>query len=36
VLDAWQTYVSEHNDGRGVVLIGHSQGTDYLKRLIAE
>src|SRR5262245_2725851 len=36
VLDAWQTYVSEQNYGRGVVLIGHSQGTDYLKRLIAE
>jgi Protein of unknown function (DUF3089) len=36
VLDAWQTYVSEHNDGRGFVLVGHSQGTDYLKRLIAE
>lgn len=36
VLDAWQTYVSQHNDGRGVVLIGHSQGTGHLINLIAE
>jgi hypothetical protein len=36
VLDAWRTYVSRYNDGRGVVLISHSQGTDYLKRLIDE
>ncbi len=34
VLDAWRTYISQHNDGRGVVLIGHSQGTDHLQRLI--
>ena len=26
VLDAWKTYLKEDNDGRGVVLIGHSQG----------
>jgi hypothetical protein len=36
VLDAWQTYVNEHNDGRGVVLIGHSQGAGMLRRLVAE
>jgi hypothetical protein len=36
VLDAWQTYISQYNDGRGVVLIGHSQGTGHLGRLIAE
>jgi hypothetical protein len=36
VLDAWRTYVSRYKDGRGVVLIGHAQGTDYLKRLIDE
>jgi hypothetical protein len=36
VLDAWKTYISQDNDGRGVVLIGHSQGSGHLGRLIAE
>jgi hypothetical protein len=36
VLDAWKTYVSQDNEGRGVVLIGHSQGSGHLQRLIAE
>jgi hypothetical protein len=36
VLDAWQTYVSQWNEGRGVILIGHSQGTGHLSKLIAE
>jgi hypothetical protein len=36
VVDAWRTYVSQHNDGRGVVLMGHSQGSGYLIRLIAD
>ncbi len=36
VLDAWKTYVTTWNDGRGVILIGHSQGMGHLKRLIAE
>jgi DUF3089 family protein len=36
VLDAWQTYISQYNEGRGVVLIGHSQGTGHLINLIAE
>jgi hypothetical protein len=36
VLDAWQTYISQYNEGRGVVLIGHSQGTGHLGRLLAE
>jgi hypothetical protein len=35
-VDAWRTYVSQHNDGRGVVLIGHSQGAGHLNRLIGE
>lgn len=35
VLDAWQTYISQHNEGRGVILIGHSQGTGMLNQLIA-
>ncbi len=36
VRDAWRTYLADHNGGRGVVLIGHSQGSGVLKRLIAE
>ena len=33
---AWRTYLRRYNHGRGVVLIGHSQGTLVLRRLIAE
>jgi hypothetical protein len=36
VVDAWKTYVVEENEGRGVVLIGHSQGAGVLRRLITE
>jgi hypothetical protein len=36
VLAAWTQYLSNDNHGRGVVLIGHSQGTILLQRLIAE
>jgi DUF3089 family protein len=36
VLRAWRTYLRKYNRGRGVVLIGHSQGTFVLRRLIAE
>ncbi|MBX3313330.1 MAG: DUF3089 domain-containing protein [Actinobacteria bacterium] len=36
VLDAFRTYMAEDNDGRGFVLIGHSQGTGMLNRLIQE
>ena len=36
VLDAWKTYVQEANDGRGVVVIGHSQGASLLRRLLTE
>lgn len=32
---AWRAYLDTHNDGRGVVLIGHSQGAGLLARLIA-
>ena len=35
VLAAWQDYLAHYNDGRGVVFIGHSQGTMMLTRLIA-
>jgi Protein of unknown function (DUF3089) len=36
VLDAWHHYRSNLNQGRPFVLIGHSQGTGMLKRLIQE
>jgi hypothetical protein len=36
VLDAWNYYLKNDNNGRGVVLIGHSQGAMILTRLIAE
>ncbi len=32
---AWQHYLANDNQGRGVVLIGHSQGAGLLTRLIA-
>src|SRR5262249_3201041 len=31
---AWRTYLKKYNQGRGVVLIGHSQGTFVLRELI--
>jgi Protein of unknown function (DUF3089) len=34
VRDAWRDYLARHNRGRGVVLIGHSQGTYMLRELI--
>ena len=30
VLGSWQTYMRDHNNGRGVVLIGHSQGAGLI------
>jgi len=36
VLAAWQEYMRKHNNGRGVVLVSHSQGTFMLERLVAE
>ena len=36
VRDAWRAYLAQDNHGRGVVLIGHSQGTGQLTRLIRE
>jgi hypothetical protein len=35
VLAAWHTYLARYNHGRGVVLIGHSQGSFILRKLIA-
>lgn len=34
VLQAWRSYLKNDNRGRGVVLIGHSQGTIVLRELI--
>lgn len=36
VLDAWKSYMAQANDGRGVVLIGHSQGASMLRKLMTE
>ena len=36
VLAAWRYYLAHDNQGRGFVLIGHSQGTSLLSRLIRE
>lgn len=35
VLAAWNIYLVKYNRGRGVVLVGHSQGSKILARLIA-
>lgn len=34
VRDAWRTYLKRDNKGRGVILIGHSQGSNWLARLL--
>ncbi len=36
LLDAWKHYIANDNDGRGVVLMGHSQGSSVLRRLMEE
>jgi Protein of unknown function (DUF3089) len=36
VLDSFKHYIANHNNGRGFILIGHSQGAGHLRRLIAE
>lgn len=35
VVDSWNYYLQHENKGRGVVLIGHSQGSGVLTRMIA-
>ena len=35
-LGAWNDYMKNYNDGRGVVIIAHSQGSMNMARLIAE
>ncbi|HZP41689.1 MAG TPA: DUF3089 domain-containing protein [Candidatus Binatia bacterium] len=34
VLDAWKHYIANDNQGRGVILLGHSQGSSVLVRLV--
>ncbi|WP_306253174.1 DUF3089 domain-containing protein [Parvularcula sp. IMCC14364] len=34
ITDAWETYLRDHNNGRGVVLIGHSQGASMINDLL--
>src|SRR6266545_4123969 len=36
VRDAWNYYLKNDNNGRGIVLVAHSQGSFILNRLIAE
>ncbi|MBK5111451.1 MAG: DUF3089 domain-containing protein, partial [Thermoleophilia bacterium] len=36
VLQGWNDYLENYNDGRGVIIIGHSQGTSHLARMIAD
>lgn len=36
VVDAWNWYLAHENRGRGVVLVGHSQGSGVLTQLIAK
>lgn len=36
VVAAWTDYLKRYNKGRGVVLIGHSQGATHLERLIRD
>lgn len=33
---AWNEYLSKYNRGRGIVLLGHSQGTGHLGKLLTE
>ncbi len=35
-LDAWKDYMANYNKGRGFILVGHSQGSSHLGRLIDE
>lgn len=36
VEEAWRFYLEHHNEGRGVVLVAHSQGAYMLKQLLAD
>lgn len=34
VKDAWETYLREDNNGRGVIIVGHSQGSGLIDKLL--
>ncbi len=34
VADAFKHYLAQHNDGRDIILLGHSQGSHMLRRLL--
>jgi hypothetical protein len=36
IVDAWNDYLARDNQGRGVILIGHSQGARVLSQLVAK
>jgi hypothetical protein len=36
IVEAWRDYLARYNNGRGVVLIGHSQGTRMLRELLTK
>jgi len=36
VVAAWKTYLRKYNKGRGVIFIGHSQGTYVLRQLLSQ
>ena len=36
MVSAWNDYLAHYNDGRGIVLIGHSEGSGQLAQLLAE
>ena len=36
VVSAWNDYLAHYNDGRGVVLIGHSEGSYWLAQLLGQ
>ena len=36
VKNAWEHYLAHHNEGRGVVLMGHSQGAAMIQELLAK
>ncbi len=36
VVSAWNDYLAHDNDGRGVVLIGHSEGSRWLAQLLGQ
>lgn len=36
VVDAFRHYIANESDGRGFVLVGHSQGASHLNQLVAE